>query len=208
VASTSGSSNEVSHPRHAGPADQVGQARLPLSFGLVDTTVVGAKNPIPLRDGDFISKDVTQALPYKIFHMPIFSGSELMASDFKIAGIFHLDGRMLEGKADLPSLQVSQVVVDVAVVEEVKDLANLRASLTDAAIIAFSKHTDIPPPIISAVDTSFLNYASGAAYLADIFARPARKRHNLQSEVVRLMNDKFLFVVSHTDIHVIRVTPL
>src|SRR6202022_3146441 len=90
VASTNGGSNEVSHPRHAGPADQVGQARLPLSFGLVDTTVVGAKNPVPLRDGDSISKDVTQTLAYKILHMPIFSGSELMAPDFKPAGVFHL----------------------------------------------------------------------------------------------------------------------
>ena len=43
VASISGGSNKVSHPRHAGPADQVGQARLPLSFRLIDTTVVGAK---------------------------------------------------------------------------------------------------------------------------------------------------------------------
>jgi hypothetical protein len=59
VAFTNSSSNEVSHPRHAGPADQVGQARLPLSFGLVDTTVVEAKNPVHLRDGDSISKDVT-----------------------------------------------------------------------------------------------------------------------------------------------------
>jgi hypothetical protein len=137
VASTSGGSDEVLHPRHAGPTDQVGQARLPLSFGLVDTTVVGVKNPVPLRDGDSISKDVTQALAYKILHMPIFSGSELMAPDFKPAGVFHLAGRMLEGKADLPSLQISQAVVDVPVPEEVEDLANLRASLADAAIIAF-----------------------------------------------------------------------
>ena len=95
VASTSSGTNEVSHPRHAGPTDQVGQARLPLSFGLVDTTVVGTKNPVPLRDGDSISKDVTQVLAYKIFHMPIFSSSELMTPDFEHAGIFHLAGRML-----------------------------------------------------------------------------------------------------------------
>ena len=42
VASTNGGSNEVSYPRHVGLADQVGQARLPLSFGLVDTSVVVA----------------------------------------------------------------------------------------------------------------------------------------------------------------------
>ena len=117
-----------------------------------------------------------------------------MAPDFKPAGVFHLTGRMSENKADLPSLQVSQAVVDIPIVEEVEDLANLRASLADAAIIAFGKHTDI-----SVVDTSFLNYAAGAAYLADISARSARERHNLQLEVVRLMNDKSLFVVSRTD---------
>jgi hypothetical protein len=53
VASISGGSNEVSHPRHAGPTDQVGQARLPLSFGLVETTVVGAKNPVPFERWKF-----------------------------------------------------------------------------------------------------------------------------------------------------------
>ena len=77
-----------------------------------------------------------------------------------------------------------------------EDLANLPASLADAAIIAFSKHTDIFPSTILVVDTSFLNYAAGAVYLADSFARPARERHNLQHGVVRLMNDKSLFVVS------------
>jgi hypothetical protein len=50
---------------------------------------------------------------------------------------------MLESKADLSSLQVSQAVVDVPVTEEVEDLANLRASLADAVIIAFGKHIDI-----------------------------------------------------------------
>jgi hypothetical protein len=139
--------------------------------------------------------------------MLIFSGSELMTPDFKLAGVFHLAGIMLESKADLPSIQVSQAVVDVLVAEEVEDLANLRANLADAAIIAFGKHIDIPPSIISAMDTSFSNYAAGAAYLADNSARPARERHNLQPEVIRLINDKSLFVVSCMDIHVIRVTP-
>ena len=134
---------------------------------MVDTTVVGAKNLVPLRDGDSISKDVTQALAYKILHMPIFSGSELMAPDLKPAAVFHLAGRMLEGKADLPSLQVSQAVVDVPVAKDVENLANLRASLADAAIIVFGKQTDIPPSSISAADTSFSNYA--------------RERHILQT---------------------------
>ena len=208
VASTSGGSNEVSRPRHAGPTDQVGQARLPLSFELVDTAVVGAKNPVSLRDGDSISKDVTHVLAYKILHMPIFLSSELMAPDFEPAGIFHLAGRILEGKADLPSLKVSQDVVDVPVAQEVEDLANLRASLADAVIVAFGKHTEISPSKISAVDTSFLNYAAEAAYLADISARPARERHTLQPGVVRLMNDKSIFVVSRTDLPAIRATSL
>ena len=83
-----------------------------------------------------------------------------------------------------------------------------RASLANAAIIAFGKHTDILLASISTVDTSFLNYAAGAAYLADISARPPRERHNLQPGVVRLMNDKSLFVVSRADMPTIRATPL
>ncbi len=108
----------------------------------------------------------------------------------------------------MQSPQVSQAVVDVLVAKEVEDLTNLRASLADAAIIDFGKHTDIPPSTIPTVDTSFFNYATGAAYLADISARSARERHNLQPEVVRLMNDKSLFVVSRTDLPAIRATSL
>ena len=177
VASTSGGSNEVSHPRNAGLADQVNQTRLPLSFGLVDTTVVGAKKLVHLRDGDSISKDFTQTLAYKILHMPIFSSSELMALDFKSTGIFYLVGRILEDKADLSSLQVSQVVVDIHVAEKVEDLANLRVSLANVAIIAFGKHNDILSSTISAVDMLVSNYAAGATYLLGISARPARERH-------------------------------
>ena len=131
-----------------------------------------------------------------------------MAPNFNHVGVFYLVRRMLEGKADLSSLQVSQAVVDIHVAEEVEDLANLRASFADAAIIVFGKHTDIPPSTISAMDTSFLNYAVDAAYLADISARSARERHSLQLGVVRLMNNKPLFVVSRMDILAIRATPL
>jgi hypothetical protein len=88
-----------------------------------------------------------------------------------------------------------------------EDLANLRASLADVAIISFGKHTDIPPSTISAVNTSFLNYAAGVAYLADTSARLARERHNLQPGVVRLINDKFLFIISNMDIPFICATP-
>ena len=131
-----------------------------------------------------------------------------MALDVKPPGLFHLVGRMLEGKADLPFLQVSQAIDDIYVAEEVEELANFRASLADAAIIVFGKHTEIPPSTITAINTSFLNYAVGAAYLADISTRSARERHNLQPGVVRLKNYKSLFVVSGTDIPAIRVTPL
>jgi hypothetical protein len=86
---------------------------------------LGLKTLYLLRDGNSILKDVTQTLAYKILHMPILSDSELMTSDFKHASVFHLAGRILERKADLPSLQVSEVVVDVPVAEEVEDLANL-----------------------------------------------------------------------------------
>ena len=68
---------------------------------------------------------------------------------------------MLEGKADLPSLQVFQAVVDVHVAEDVEDLANLRASLADAAIIAFGKHTEIlgllPQPLALVCYVYFAN---------------------------------------------------
>ena len=131
-----------------------------------------------------------------------------MAPDFKSAEVFHLFGRMLKDIADLPSLQVSQAVIDVFVAEEMEDLANLRASLADPAIIALGKHIDIPLSTISTIDTSFLNYEARAAYLAYIFARPACDRHNLQPRVVRLMNDKSLFVVSRADIPTVRAIPL
>jgi len=99
---------------------------LPLSFGLADTaTIARTQSLVILRDGDSILKDVTQSLAHKVLQMPIFSSLELMALGFKPTEAFHLVGTMLEGTVHLPSLQVSQAVTKVLLIEDVEKLAKL-----------------------------------------------------------------------------------
>lgn len=78
------------------------------------------------------------SLAYKIMHISIFLGSQLIAPEFKHVGVFLLAGRMIGGTADLPCLQVSQVVVDMHVPKDVEELVNLRAKLAvEVSVLTF-----------------------------------------------------------------------
>ncbi len=124
--------------------------------------------------------------------MPIFSSVELLAPDFKPAGVFHLAGKMLEGKVPMPSLEMAQAVTEPSTDE---DLAKLRAKLAAEAIAAFdegaSQQTEPNPSFDAPLPT-------GVAYLSDVAARSARERRNLRPGVVRLVNDNNVLVVSRT----------
>ena len=102
----------------------------------------------------------------------------------------------------MPSLNVAQAVTQPPSDEE---LAKLRAKLAAEAIAAFHACP------LQKIDSSLafdVPLATGAAYLSDVAARPARERQHLQPGVVRLVNDNNVLVVSRTGGHTTRATPL
>lgn len=108
VAPTTSEPLDNLHARHSGTANQIGQAQLPLSFGLADAATAGRCYVLaPTCNGEAISKDLVHTLAYKVLQMPIFSSVELMTRDFKPTRIFHLVGKMLEGQMAMPSLKVA-----------------------------------------------------------------------------------------------------
>lgn len=64
----------------SGTTDLIGQARLPLSFGLADA-VQSLHVPIPTVDASSSSASVEHSLASRILHTPIFTTVDLMASD-------------------------------------------------------------------------------------------------------------------------------
>jgi hypothetical protein len=137
VAPTTDEPQDSGRARHSGLSDQIGQARLPLSFGLADVgSAARSYIPASAQDGGTVVRDTAHTLAYKVLQMPIFSSVELLAPDFKPAGVFHLAGKMLEGKVPMPSLEVAQAVTEPSTDE---DLAKLRAKLATEAIAAFDE---------------------------------------------------------------------
>ena len=69
-----------------------------------------------------------------MLQMPIFSSVEMLAPDFAPAQVFHLAGKILEGKAPMPSLEVAQAIIEPSTEE---DLSKLQAKLAAEAIRVF-----------------------------------------------------------------------
>ena len=99
--------------RDNAPADQIGQARLPLSFGLADAiqSVSGCyPNEVPN-----LAIDMT--------HTPLFTAIDWSPPKFQPAKVFHLADKILEGKASLPSLTVAQATTDILASEDLEGVA-------------------------------------------------------------------------------------
>ena len=169
---TTGESVESLRARTNGPADQIGQARLPLSFGLADVVQsVSGRNSS--TDASNSSTDMMHTLASKVLDTPLFTAMEFSLPNFQPAKVFHLAGRILEGKASLPALTVAQATAENPVIEDPEEVAKRRARLAVEAIASFDAHTlDDGGP-----STSYDSPISvGAAYLSDVAARPARER--------------------------------
>ena len=196
-------STDLGRTRHSGSPDHIGQARLPLSFGLADTASAPQPHVSALaRDEEPVARDSVHTLAHKVLQMPMFSSIDVLASDFKPARVFHLAGQMLEGKVAMPSLEVAQAVTEPSTDE---DLAKLRAKLAAEAIATFDEGVSQP---MMPHPSSTMPSAMGIAYLADVAARSARERRSLRPGVVRLVNDNNVLVVSRTGGNPTRATPL
>jgi len=122
---------------HSGLLDPISQVSLPLSFGLVDATSAVHSHvlvAIPLRGTT--TKDLIHTLAYKMLQILVFSFVETLATNFAPTQVFHLVGKMLEGKAPMPSLEVSQANIEASMG---KYLVNLQVKLAIEAIAVFEE---------------------------------------------------------------------
>jgi hypothetical protein len=188
--------------RHNGPADQIGQARLSLSFGLADAvqSVSGRNSNLEASNP---TTDVVHTLASKVLHTPLFTAMEWSSSDFQPAKVFHLAGRILEGKT-LSSLTVAQATTDIPTMEDPEEAAKRRARLVEEAIASFNAHTLNGQEPTSSYHSPA---SAGAAYLSDVAARPARERRGIRPGVVRMVNDSGILMVNRAGGNPIRVAP-
>lgn len=200
---TTGEVVESLRARSSGPADQIGQARLPLFFGLADAAQsVGNHNPHVDASDHVI--DVVHTLASKVLHTPLFTTMEWSSSAIQLAKVFHLACRILEGKAPTASLTVAQATVDPFTMEDPDDTAKRRARFAAEAIVSFDAHASDGPEPTTSCDSPV---SAGAAYLSDVAARPARERRSIRPGVVRMVNDSGILVVSRAGGNTIPVAP-
>lgn len=170
VASTISEPLESSCAHHSGIVDQSRQAHLPLSFGLADApSVAHGYVATPAHNGEAISRDLAHTLAYKVLQMSIFLNIELMMPDFKPTWIFHLVGKILEGKMAMPFLNLAQAITKPSMNE---DLAKLQTNLAAEAITLFdenSLHQIEPSPPFDAL------LATKVTYLTNIATRCAQE---------------------------------
>ena len=103
--STTRESVDSSRARDNGLADQIGQARLPLSFGLADVVQYISGRNLSLEASNPLT-DMMHILASKVLHTPLFTAMEWSSSGIQPAKIFHLVCRILEGKASPSSLTI------------------------------------------------------------------------------------------------------
>ena len=201
--STTGEPVHNLRARDNGPADQIGQARLPLSFGLADAAQSVSGRNSSLEASNPVT-DVLHTLASKVLHTPLFTAMEWSSSDIQPAKVFHLAGRILEGKATPSSLTVANATTDLPTTEDPEEAAKRRARLAEEAIASFDAHTlDGQEPTSSYHSPAF----ASAAYLSDVAARPARERRGIRPGVVRMVNDSGILMVSRAGGNPIRVAP-
>jgi len=151
---------------HSCLLDNIGQASLPLSFGLANaTSTICSYVPVASFYRGTIAKDLVHALAYKVLQMLVFSSIEMLVLDYAPTQVFHLVGKILESKLHMPCLEVAQAITKPFTKE---DLAKLQAKLATEAIVVIEEgvlqHTK-PSLLFDAPLTI------GVAYLVDVVAR-------------------------------------
>ena len=188
---------------NSGPTDQIGQASLPLSFGLADVvqSVSGRHSHINVLD---LQTDMVLTLASKVLHTPLFTAIKWSTSDIQLAKVFYLAGRILEVKSPSALLTVVQTTVDPSTTEDPEEASRRRARLAAEAIVSFDTHTSDSHELTTCYDS--LAFAS-ATYLSDAAARLARVPRSIRPGVMRMVNDSGILVVSRVEGNAIRVAP-
>lgn len=151
------------------PADQIGQARLSLSFGLADA-VQSVSGRHSSTEASNSSTDMVNILALKVLHSPLFMVMELSSPDIQPTKVFHLAGKIMEGKASVPSLTVAQATADTSIIEDPEEVAKRRAMLLVEVIASFDAHISNGGGPSTSYD---LLVAAIATYMSNVAARLA-----------------------------------
>ena len=87
--------------QYKGPADGIGQSRLPMTLGLAD--VVATILQGTTSGNNTISKtDVVKSLALKVLEVPLFSGIQLQHPEFDPAAVYLTTSKIMQSKVHTP----------------------------------------------------------------------------------------------------------
>jgi len=81
--------------RHKGPTDNIGQSRLPFTFGLADVATKQPHDRISNEENTSMMEDMVKELAGKVLEVLLFSGIQLQCPDFDAAIAYHMAGKMM-----------------------------------------------------------------------------------------------------------------
>ena len=152
-----------------------------------------------------LATDVVHTLASKVLHTLLFTAVKWLSPEFRPTKVFHLAGRILEGRASLPSVTLAQATTDIPAFEDHEEVAKRRARLATEIIVSFDAHTSDERAPTTSYDS--LVFAK-AIYLSDVAARPIRERRGIRLGVVHLINDTGILVISRSWGNATRVAPV
>ena len=90
--------------RYKGPADAIGQTRLPMTFDMADVmTPTPGKILSKGKVSTVVEEDVLKGLALKVLQVPLFSGAQLQHTEFDPAVVYYMAGKIMAGKATMPA---------------------------------------------------------------------------------------------------------
>ena len=138
---------------------------------------------------------MVHTLASKVLHTPLFTAMEWSSPEFQPTKVFHLADRILERKTSSSSLTVAEAITNIPTSEDPEEVAKRQARLVVETIASFDAHTLDDRGPITSYDS---RESTGAIYPSDVATRLARERRSIQPNIVRMMNDIDILVVSRT----------
>ena len=103
--------------RHKGPANNIGQSRLPLSFGLADLASTSSQGTTSKDNEVHVREDMLKGLARKVLEMPLFSGFQLQHPNFDAALVYHMAGKMFQGTMQIPANAAMKETEELSMVD-------------------------------------------------------------------------------------------
>ena len=191
--------------RHQGPADNIGQSRLPLTFGLADVATKLLHDQSPNEDKTSEEEDMVKKLALKVLEIPLFSGMQVQSSNFDAATVYYMAGKIMQGKVQLPANVAMKNTEESIVTEDIEGKKKQAASEAVDALGRWKDWKKEPPLAVEFESGLHLNenhldleddMKVATSYLANIPARATRERLQMKPGVVKLANSGRVFSVA------------